>query len=160
MLRQVGAECVHRTPNYYNVFMKLPAFLSMVAFMLLVLTPNVHAVKLYKWVDDEGRVTYQDRPPPSGAANIEEKNIDPSQNTADRYVPPPSSAPALPAPTGGGAADDRQPPATLGADSKKRRRLRQGGGAEDGGSVGGVPPPAPPAPPAPPPSVPVGSGGF
>jgi hypothetical protein len=140
--------------------MQLAMSLSIVALMLLAPTPSVHAVKLYKWVDDNGRVTYQDRPPPSGAAEIEEKEINPDQNTVDSYVPPASSIPGSPAPTGGRATDDNDVPARLGADSRQRRRVRQGGGAGDDSSVGGVPPPGPPAPPAPPPSVPLGTGGL
>ncbi len=122
-------------PIYYNAFIKLATFLSIVAFVPLVLTPSAHAVKLCKWVGDDGDVTYQDRAPASGAAKIEEKSIEPNQNTADRYVPPPSRTPGSPAPTTGSAAEDKQPPARLGADGQKRRRVRQGGGIEDGGGV-------------------------
>jgi len=35
---------------------------------------NANAVKLYKWVDTEGKVSYQDQPPPSGQA-FEEKSF-------------------------------------------------------------------------------------
>lgn len=30
---------------------------------------------LYKWVDKDGKVTYQDQPPPAGVGRVEEKNI-------------------------------------------------------------------------------------
>jgi glutaredoxin len=33
----------------------------------------VHAAKLYKWVDKDGRVTYHDRPPPGEDVKAEEK---------------------------------------------------------------------------------------
>ncbi len=34
-----------------------------------------HAVKLYKWVDERGNVSYQDRPPPEGIGKFEEKTL-------------------------------------------------------------------------------------
>ena len=45
------------------------------ALLLLALhSTNANAVKLYKWVDADGKVSYQDRPPPSGQA-FEEKSF-------------------------------------------------------------------------------------
>ena len=35
----------------------------------------VYAAKLYKWVDEHGNVSYQDRPPPAGAGKVEEKDL-------------------------------------------------------------------------------------
>lgn len=35
----------------------------------------VLAGKLYKWVDERGNVSYQDRPPPAGQGRVEEKNV-------------------------------------------------------------------------------------
>ena len=40
----------------------------------LVSTP-VLAGKLYKWVDERGNISYQDRPPPEGRGRVEEKNV-------------------------------------------------------------------------------------
>ena len=34
-----------------------------------------YAAKLYKWVDERGNVSYQDRPPPEGAGRVEEKTL-------------------------------------------------------------------------------------
>jgi glutaredoxin len=34
-----------------------------------------YAGKLYKWVDESGNVSYQDRPPPAGVGTVEEKNL-------------------------------------------------------------------------------------
>jgi glutaredoxin len=34
-----------------------------------------YAGKLYKWVDEQGNVTYQDRPPPEGRGKVEEKTM-------------------------------------------------------------------------------------
>jgi glutaredoxin len=35
----------------------------------------VQAGKLYKWVDQYGNVSYQDRPPPEGVGKVEERNL-------------------------------------------------------------------------------------
>ena len=110
----------------------------MSALLLVALTTTAHAVKLYKWVDEDGRVTYQDRPPPPGTGTIEEKNIDPNQNTADSYIPPASATPEAPAPTGTRSEDDNDSRARARTESKQRRRLIHGGGSVDGGTVGGV----------------------
>lgn len=48
--------------------------LIVVALAALVASP-AYATKLYKWVDQAGNVSYQDRPPPDGAGRVEEKNI-------------------------------------------------------------------------------------
>jgi glutaredoxin len=34
-----------------------------------------YAGKLYKWVDEQGNVSYQDRPPPEGQGKVEEKTV-------------------------------------------------------------------------------------
>ena len=34
-----------------------------------------YAAKLYKWVDERGNVSYQDRPPPEGMGKVEEKSL-------------------------------------------------------------------------------------
>lgn len=34
-----------------------------------------YAGKLYKWVDEQGNISYQDRPPPAGVGKVEEKNL-------------------------------------------------------------------------------------
>jgi len=49
------------------------AIIRMMAVVCLGLAVNAHAVKLYKWVDENGRVIYQDQKPPID--NFEEKNI-------------------------------------------------------------------------------------
>jgi glutaredoxin len=49
------------------------------------------AATLYKWVDKEGRVSYQDRPPPPDAGQVEEKALLDGQ---PRVAPPPPPADA------------------------------------------------------------------
>ena len=34
-----------------------------------------YAAKLYKWVDERGNISYQDRPPPEGVGRVEEKTV-------------------------------------------------------------------------------------
>jgi glutaredoxin len=34
-----------------------------------------YAAKLYKWVDERGNISYQDRPPPEGVGKVEEKDL-------------------------------------------------------------------------------------
>ena len=41
---------------------------------MLAVAP-AYAAKLYKWVDERGNVSYQDRPPPEGVGKVEEKNL-------------------------------------------------------------------------------------
>jgi glutaredoxin len=40
-----------------------------------VLLPTAYAVKLYKWVDEDGNVTYHDRPPPEAGYSVERKDF-------------------------------------------------------------------------------------
>lgn len=54
--------------------MRMPVA-GVVVLASLLLVPAVHAGKLYKWVDAEGRVSYQDRPPPSGSGHVEERDV-------------------------------------------------------------------------------------
>ncbi len=65
-----------------------------VLFALLLMmgihTPLTHAVKLYKWVDEQGNVTYQDQPPPANASEVEEKNIDPNEGVTKFVLPKPT----------------------------------------------------------------------
>ena len=57
----------------------------------LLLLNTAHAGKLYKWVDANGRVSYQDKPPPKNAKILDEKTIDkkkPQANSDTSYKPP------------------------------------------------------------------------
>ena len=62
-------------------------FLPVIICLLLLLPASVSAVKLYKWVDADGKVTYQELPPPADARKVEEKDIDPDLNIAQPYHP-------------------------------------------------------------------------
>lgn len=43
--------------------------------LMCMLVAPVSAAKLYQWVDGKGRITYQDRPPPSGVDNYEVRDM-------------------------------------------------------------------------------------
>ena len=49
---------------------------TLIAVLLagLVATPAL-AGKLYKWIDERGNISYQDRPPPEGRGQVEEKTV-------------------------------------------------------------------------------------
>jgi len=66
--------------------------------------PLTHAVKLYKWVDEQGNVTYQDRPPPANASAVEEKDIDPNEGVT-KFVRPKPTEPS----SDGGRSSGRGP---------------------------------------------------
>lgn len=109
-------------------------FLWAIISLLLVLPGVAAATKLYKWVDKNGKVTYQETPPPSGAGKVEEKNIDPDQNVIKADHPPPQST-SDPRPNIGVS---RQPVPHAGGSSPPVGALLDGElGAE-------IPPPAPP----------------
>lgn len=140
--------------------MKPTLLLASIGLCLCV--ADIHAVKLYKWVDETGKVTYQDRPPPNSAAGVEEKNIDPDQNTLKFVIPQPqeSSTTAAGRDQPDGAVTPRSGDSegdSAGEQDASRRFAPAvaGGGAAgaEGSSSGGVAP-TPPPPAVPPP------GGF
>jgi glutaredoxin len=52
---------------------KLAFTLGLIGTVLLL--PTAYAVKLYKWVDEDGNVTYHDRPPPEPGYSVEQKDF-------------------------------------------------------------------------------------
>jgi glutaredoxin len=48
--------------------------LTLLLLAALITTPAL-AGKLYKWVDERGNISYQDRPPPEGRGQVEEKTM-------------------------------------------------------------------------------------
>lgn len=53
--------------------------LSSLLIITLIGISDVHAEKLYKWVDEEGNVTYSQTPPPADSS-VQQENIDVSQS--------------------------------------------------------------------------------
>ncbi|MFQ5757705.1 MAG: DUF4124 domain-containing protein [Acidiferrobacterales bacterium] len=138
----------------------------LVSLALWSFASTVHSVKLYKWVDQAGNVTYQDHPPPSGSSAVEEKNIDPDQNTLKFVIPtvPENTTPANPDATRGRSAqrsdnDNDEPDGTRAIPASGGMSRILGGGATGAGAAGATGGTV--APPPPPPSVPAGTGaGF
>ena len=62
----------------------------MVATLLLLAADIAVAAELYRWVDDDGKVTYQDRPPPAGVINFDvttlREPIDTKEHAAQTVV--------------------------------------------------------------------------
>lgn len=52
---------------------KLALTLGLICTILSL--PTAYGVKLYKWVDEDGNVTYHDRPPPEAGYSVEQKNF-------------------------------------------------------------------------------------
>ena len=52
----------------------------------LTLAPQIHAAKLYKWVDENGVVSYQDTPPPKGRKILQESTIKKSSVNSNRTL--------------------------------------------------------------------------
>jgi glutaredoxin len=46
----------------------------LLVLFVFAVTP-AHAAKLYKWVDKDGNVSYQDSPPPPNAGRVEQKDL-------------------------------------------------------------------------------------
>lgn len=58
---------------------------SLMVISCVIFSSQSHATKLYKWVDDKGKISYQDRPPPKNAKILEEREINaPTQTTVQR----------------------------------------------------------------------------
>jgi len=61
--------------------MRLRVWLT-VAVLVLAAAP-AHAQKLYKWVDQDGRVSYHDQPPSDSGYRVEEKALRGGERSAD-----------------------------------------------------------------------------
>jgi len=53
----------------------------------IVFTTGSYAAKLYKWVDADGNISYQDTPPPTSAKQVEETGIETSTRSTIRNAP-------------------------------------------------------------------------
>ena len=122
-----------------------------VTICLLLLLPVVaSAVKLYKWVDKDGKVTYQELPPPADASKVEEKDINPDANVIQAGRPASSTPPAR-----GRSAGNGQQPLDDSTDIPEKASLPapvlQQGDLPSGQAANPLPPREPPpalAPPA------------
>ncbi len=107
--------------------------------------PIVLGDKVYKWVDKDGNVVYQDRPPDSAAGKkVEEKNINPNKNVIESDFPPVTNKTM--GSTKGSRQKQKKGSASLPGNTKsniKKKRAIIGGGAS---SLPASPPPPPPPP--------------
>lgn len=156
---------MNKTNRYYtcirSFFLALRLPILVVALAIAMDPPVAHSVKLYKWVDEDGNVTYRDTPPPRDAGGkVEEKQIDPDAGVTEFVLPKPSSPASDKGPAPAGQAQGTPPAsggrAIIGAEGRFRTERRRG-------VVPTLPPrPAPavparpprPAPGRPPPRVP------
>src|SRR3970282_1634050 len=60
---------VYRGPRNMNRI----AFLTIAATLVAVVPAQ--ASQLYRWVDEDGNITYQDRAPPDGAGSVEKRDL-------------------------------------------------------------------------------------
>ena len=51
------------------------------SFVIALYSVNSQAAKLYKWVDENGVISYQDQPPPKDAKVLSEEEVKPSSNS-------------------------------------------------------------------------------
>jgi hypothetical protein len=121
--------------------LKLKVIVHMLPLVMLSAVPSAQAVKLWKWVDTDGKTHYSESKPPQ-AAKIEEKWINPDQNVIQVDSPPTSTMPAK-----GSSSSPNPVTDTSFSDNKTRKGLSAGGGAATT-----VPAPPPPVTPSPPPA--------
>lgn len=65
------------------------ATMCLTALVILFSAPLSHATKLYKWVDANGTISYQDRPPPKNAKILEEREMNPQRRVPIVTAPDP-----------------------------------------------------------------------
>lgn len=72
---------------------KASSIIAVVSACLLL--SNAHAGKLYKWVDADGNISYQDNPPPKDGKVLSEKDVKPTsiirsekQESQNKTLPP------------------------------------------------------------------------
>ncbi len=68
--------------------------ITLALFLILPLPLLADTVTLYKWVDKDGNVTYQQFPPPAAPDQIQAKIINPDQNVIKMALLPPAIAKA------------------------------------------------------------------
>jgi hypothetical protein len=108
----------------------MKALLPILALFVMAIPP-AEAVKLWKWVDKDGKVTYSESPPPSQATKIENKHINPDQNVIQADIPPSS-----PASSTGSSAPDSDEGSKTPSDNRTQKN-----GAAGAGAAATTPPP-------------------
>lgn len=63
--------------------------LVLLTFTALLLSATAQGAKVYKWVDEDGRVTYRDKPPPpESGGEVQEKDLNTNSNVIQYEAPP------------------------------------------------------------------------
>ena len=131
------------------MFFRLNFKIIVHALTLVILSaiPSAQAVKLWKWVDTDGKTYYSESKPPPQAEKIEEKQINPDHNVIQFNNPPAATTP------GKGLSSPDSVTDTSSLDNKTRNGLSAGGGAAT--TAPAPPPPVTPSlPPASTPPIP------
>jgi len=98
-------------------------------FAALLATVSVQGAKVYKWVDEDGRVTYRDQPPPAeSGGKVQEKELDSDSNVIEYEAPLEPEPSGEQSDQGSGDADQQPatpPPATT--EDEARKNILRGG---------------------------------
>jgi hypothetical protein len=98
------------------------------ALLLVMGAAEAQTVKVWKWVDRDGRITYSEEPPAAGTAvRVEEKMLNPDEITV-QTTPAPASEPVTAEITPSVPATETS--AEAAAQAAARERLLWGAGAE------------------------------
>lgn len=95
----------------------------------LLVTVSVQGAKVYKWVDEDGRVTYRDQPPPAeSGGKVQEKELDTNSNVIEYEAPPEPEPPKEQSNQGNGdtGQPSSAPPPGASEDEVKKNILRGG----------------------------------
>ncbi len=60
----------------------------LVVSLIAIFSSNSYAAKLYKWVDANGNISYQDQPPPTNGTLLSEKEVASNADPVDEDVLP------------------------------------------------------------------------
>jgi len=111
-------------------------FVTPLLLAALLATVSVHGAKVYKWVDEDGRVTYRDQPPPAeSGGKVQEKELDSDSNVIEYEAPPAPEPPKGQSDQGNGDMDQSNsdtdqesstPPPGVTEDEAQRNILRGG----------------------------------
>jgi glutaredoxin len=71
--------------NRFSIISREPSlFVGLLACVVILFSTSSLAATLYKWVDADGKISYQDRPPPKDAKILDERKIDEPEEVVQR----------------------------------------------------------------------------
>jgi glutaredoxin len=68
--------------HFFLIFRKCKLSAGLLLCLVVLFPASSLATTLYKWVDADGKISYQDRPPPKNAKILEEREINAPETTA------------------------------------------------------------------------------